>query len=626
MIKLSKAIKNVEDATFSQRTPIRVPFFATAGLLTDDAALTYDPVTGIFSAPHFSGDGSALTGLMIMAASIAALKAVSVTAMVTGQQANLAGYYAAADGGGGLFVYNSASAAADDGGMVIRPTSGSGRWLRVVANVMNVRFYGAKGDGATDDTTAIQAAINWLQNNYITSDYHAIGTLFFPRGRYKVTALTMTNAFGLVLQGEGRYASNLEFNASTGSLLTVAAWIGFYGRDLAFINKSATAYTAQTSKLFDMNPTSAGTVCHFSNCLFENFADLFYISGTLNGDTFLFDQCYFLKAKNAFRTANTQACIHKFTNCVFNQISVGCVNVTGTGHVHLDSCNIVIDGAVFKLPPAAASYGYGSIYVATNCQMEWTAGNPQWIECWANDATVEYVIGTFLFMGCCLDGGTGADPTLPAMSLSGRCHVTWIGGNYEGTVKYAKNGTLASPTNLDDAFGSRTEIKFVNARLAPIPANLILTSYIAGLGGPVFVYQGCANMPDMEFGGDSGYSFRAPHTLRYQPYFNQVGVSYIANPYHSTVDFKGRTVRINKVVLVVTGTSPVGNKIAAIYSDAGFTAVIGTVTFAGTGAVNALLVLTTDPTVIVDKLYLSLTSPSDASITGYWLIDYTVQN
>src|SRR6185503_10386739 len=47
--------------------------------------------------------------------------------------------------------------------------------------VFNVLGYGAKGDGATDDTTAIQAAITACQNA-------GGGTVYLPTGKYLVSA------------------------------------------------------------------------------------------------------------------------------------------------------------------------------------------------------------------------------------------------------------------------------------------------------------------------------------------------------------------------------------------------------------------------------------------------------
>src|SRR6516162_8932824 len=49
-----------------------------------------------------------------------------------------------------------------------------------LAYVKNVKDFGAKGDGVTDDLAAITAALNW------TSDRNK-GTIYFPPGTYYVS-------------------------------------------------------------------------------------------------------------------------------------------------------------------------------------------------------------------------------------------------------------------------------------------------------------------------------------------------------------------------------------------------------------------------------------------------------
>ncbi|MGH7451063.1 MAG: glycosyl hydrolase family 28-related protein, partial [bacterium] len=46
--------------------------------------------------------------------------------------------------------------------------------------MLNVKDFGAKGDGIADDTTAIQAAIDALPNDG--------GVVFFPSGIYNITS------------------------------------------------------------------------------------------------------------------------------------------------------------------------------------------------------------------------------------------------------------------------------------------------------------------------------------------------------------------------------------------------------------------------------------------------------
>jgi hypothetical protein len=60
-----------------------------------------------------------------------------------------------------------------------------------LAEIVSVKDFGAVGDGTTDDTVAIQAAISYVTS--VTFPSTGSGTLYFPFGRYKVTAsLTVT--------------------------------------------------------------------------------------------------------------------------------------------------------------------------------------------------------------------------------------------------------------------------------------------------------------------------------------------------------------------------------------------------------------------------------------------------
>ena len=111
--------------------------------------------------------------------SISALRSLTVPANNTA--VNVTGYYAAADGGGGVFIYVSGASVGtyvDNGGTIITPTGGNGSaaYLRVVpTGPINVRWFGAKGDGSTNDRTALLAA-NTYASSLNTSNYFPYGT------------------------------------------------------------------------------------------------------------------------------------------------------------------------------------------------------------------------------------------------------------------------------------------------------------------------------------------------------------------------------------------------------------------------------------------------------------------
>jgi Pectate lyase superfamily protein len=73
------------------------------------------------------------------------------------------------------------------------------------ANVANVKDYGAVGDGKTDDTTALQQALN--ANRYV----------YLPRGTYLVSKTLTTEPKRVILQGESQQGSIIRLkNNATG--------------------------------------------------------------------------------------------------------------------------------------------------------------------------------------------------------------------------------------------------------------------------------------------------------------------------------------------------------------------------------------------------------------------------
>ena len=89
-------------------------------------------------------------------------------------------------GGGGVNAHKAAQATS------ISESAGA-PFVKKGDLVVNVKDYGARGDGVTDDTAAIQAAL----------DATPVGsTTFFPNGNYKATA-TLTRRRGRRIQGSG---------------------------------------------------------------------------------------------------------------------------------------------------------------------------------------------------------------------------------------------------------------------------------------------------------------------------------------------------------------------------------------------------------------------------------------
>ncbi len=100
------------------------------------------------------------------------------------------------------------------------------------ADVVNVLDYGATGNGSTDDTAAIQAAVNW------TVATGNRGIIFFPLGTYKVTAPITFPAYtapnGILFRGvgmgsliQGNFAGFIFDRPSAGGVSGVMSTDGF---------------------------------------------------------------------------------------------------------------------------------------------------------------------------------------------------------------------------------------------------------------------------------------------------------------------------------------------------------------------------------------------------------------
>lgn len=103
----------------------------------------------------------------------------AITTPSTTEEVLVGGYYADGDLGGGNFIWISGTRPTEDGGLVIYHDSITTGWFqRVVTDAaINVRWFGAKGDGSTDDLTAFTTILGLIGTG-------GFETIFIPKGDY----------------------------------------------------------------------------------------------------------------------------------------------------------------------------------------------------------------------------------------------------------------------------------------------------------------------------------------------------------------------------------------------------------------------------------------------------------
>jgi len=181
--------------------------------------------------------------------------------------------------------------------------------------------YGAKGDGTTDDTTAIQNAVNALPSG---------GTLYLPRGTYKITnSITILKSISIQGEGsqtdEGTKISNITNDVSAfvvGSDTVRADRVWF--RDLYILNHSQ--QTGSTSSI------TGGWGIHFRNSPFSGCDNVYVNCKSLGYGGILFGtQLEGVDGKPVQETDGSKSYLGTLNNCRINNHQKYGVRVNSAG-------------------------------------------------------------------------------------------------------------------------------------------------------------------------------------------------------------------------------------------------------------------------------------------------------
>ncbi len=366
----------------------------------------------------------------------------------------------------------------------------------------NVLDYGATGNGVSDDTTAIQTAINSVPSSG--------GTVVFPAGTYKISSALVVRS-NLILEGVGDGASviaqsSTTANGLTGSDvtrvtladLTVRGPGSGTGRGIVF-TRSANPATVSLA-LARMTVTYfGGTGIELSNPIVSTFTgvtsadngnhgwDIHGVSGGAAGTSCSFVSCYADTVTNAGFHLDTMAYC-SFVGCAADNCGIG-YEVTGIGSQSISFTGCGAESAVDR---GTGYNGYGwkinaaigvglfnpFTYNSPNSSI-WVTGGARAVSILGfaeNTPAAPAVDSVKVDSGC--SATLGDCSNVRPLSLAGYTNIIndTAGGTVasgfvygSGSAYYEGNvSTTAAPTAAEHL----TRKDYVDSRVAPAPVTL----------------------------------------------------------------------------------------------------------------------------------------------------------
>lgn len=146
------------------------------------------------------------------------------------------GYLNAGDGASSLFVFTN-TALATNLGTRIQVIGKTYSWERVHDGLINIRWFGARGDGVTDDTATIQDAIDYCAANNFT--------VVIPSGTFSVASSVNLRDNSKII---GTSTTSILFGNATIITVSIASKTNVLLRDFQIAGSSATQLKINTSQ------------------------------------------------------------------------------------------------------------------------------------------------------------------------------------------------------------------------------------------------------------------------------------------------------------------------------------------------------------------------------------------
>ena len=301
-------------------------------------------------------------------------------------------------------------------------------WQRMGGSdqAVNVKTFGAVGDGTTDDTAAIQSAINSLGSTG--------GKVFFPVGVYKLTSL-LTMKRGVTLVGSGIGATKLNYVTSTGAAGVISD--GTVNNPYVF------------GGLRDLTLSGPGRATATVGCYMGGDPTNTYSPSTNLGIGLRFDNCYIVEFGVCLQTGN---------NCALVKYVGGSID-GGKGYYlpqTSTACgeNVAFIGTLFTGSGVAGTIG---------AQLDGAGGYTYFTNCSFDYCVTAAITGLFMngtCSGCYFENSVGPFIDTAPVSDVGNVQLSLFGGDMIYTAASATtsaflrcHGALVNVTSLGQNFG-----------------------------------------------------------------------------------------------------------------------------------------------------------------------------
>lgn len=223
--------------------------------------------------------------------------------------------------------------------------------------IINVKDYGAVGDGSTDDTAAIKSAIAAMCAKATATKLNSwramMPVLFFPEGRYVISEKGALNCqtsavMGYNIKGAGYHSTEIYYtydsaSDSDGGYLLVNGstennWFGFsYIEDISIRGANGTQNFWQVkSREGSPQANRFSRVCFFD---LNNCVTVTYGTQNYNADLFRFESCRCSEISGHVfgveGSKNSQSVVHTFRDCDFENITGKVIEMYSGGTIEV---------------------------------------------------------------------------------------------------------------------------------------------------------------------------------------------------------------------------------------------------------------------------------------------------